>query len=169
MKQVNKNRLWSALGMVLIASMLGQTAAYADRDDRHDRGQRQEQRWDRGHDRGHGDRQYRQQDRRWDRGQRPMIVQNVHYHFRDGDRLRLRDNYHRHLQVIAHDHHRPYFVPGHVMQHAYRPHITPVPVHVLRTLPPPPPGYVIGYYQGYNVVYDPATYVILSAIDLLSR
>lgn len=52
---------------------------------------------------------------------------------------------------------------------AHRPHIMPVPVHVLRTLPPPPPGYVIGYYQGYNVVYDPTTYVILTAIDLLAR
>lgn len=169
MKQVNKNRLWSALGMVLIASMLGQTAAYADRDDRHDRGQRQEQRWDRGHDRGHGDRQYRQQDRRWDRGARPVIVQqNVHYQFRDQDRARLYTQYQRSLRGVRWDH-RPDFRAGYAVLPAYRPYITPVPVHVLRTLPPPPPGYVIGYYQGYNVVYDPTTYVILTAIDLLAR
>ncbi len=38
---------------------------------------------------------------------------------------------------------------------------------MLGYLPPPPPGYRIGYYGGYCVVYNPVTFVILSFVDLL--
>lgn len=55
------------------------------------------------------------------------------------------------------------------MPPAYRPYISPLPEYVVSYLPPPPPGYAMGYYQGYAVVYDPVTFLILSTIDLLSR
>jgi hypothetical protein len=38
---------------------------------------------------------------------------------------------------------------------------------LLGYLPPPPPGYAIGYFDGYMVVYDPASFQILSWVDLL--
>lgn len=176
MNQVVKKTIWSALGAVAMTVMLGQSAAYADRDDRRqrdrDRGPRQEQRWDNHRHDGRGGQwnQQRHDDRRhWQAQQRPVIVQhNVQYRFSDHDRTHLQRNYGRSLRALRVDH-RPYFQPGYAMLPAYRPYITPVPVNVLHTLPPPPPGYVIGYYQGYNVVYDPATYVVLAAIDLLVR
>ena len=34
-------------------------------------------------------------------------------------------------------------------------------------LPPIPPGYAVGYYNGYCVVYDPASFYILSVLNLL--
>lgn len=176
MNQAMKKTIWSALGVVAMTVMLGQSAAYADRDDRHqrdrDRGPRYEQRWDkhRHHDRGHWERQRHDDRRHWQaQQQRPVIVQhNVQYRFSNHDRVHLQRNYERSLRALRVDH-RPYFQPGYAMLPAYRPYITPVPVQVLHTLPPPPPGYVIGYYQGYNVVYDPTTYVVLAAIDLLMR
>ncbi|MCB5190809.1 hypothetical protein LG198_08735 [Methylobacillus arboreus] len=162
----------SALALALLTTAMSLNSAYADRDDRRDRGQRQEQRSE-GHrpdanrSRGGWDQQ-RQPDRRVERRSQPVVVQNVHYNFRDNDRQRLQTQYQRSLRSLNRDH-RPYFQPGYAVLPAYRPYITPVPVHVLQTLPPPPPGYVIGYYQGYNVVYDPTTYIILTTIDLLTR
>ena len=175
MNQAVKKTAWTALGAVVMTMMLGQDVAYADRDDRHqrdrDRGPRHEQRWDhhRHQDRAHWNRQHHDDRRHWQAQQRPVVVQHkVQYRFSDHDRVRLQHNYARSLGAIRLDH-RPYFQAGYAMLPAYRPYITPVPVQVLHTLPPPPPGYVIGYYQGYNVVYDPATYVVLAAIDLLVR
>ncbi|WP_230348497.1 hypothetical protein [Methylobacillus methanolivorans] len=168
MKDSNKNKVWSALAVVMLSTALAQGVAYAHPDDRPDRGPRHEHRWDKGQERGHAERGPRG-GKGWDRGGHPVMVQqNVYYQFRDQDRMRLYNQYQRSFRN-AHWGRRPDFRPGYVVMPAYRPYITPVPVHVLRTLPPPPPGYVIGYYQGYNVVYDPTTYVILTAIDLLSR
>ena len=39
---------------------------------------------------------------------------------------------------------------------------------LLGYLPPVPPGYAIGYFYGYCVVYDPVTFTILNFVDLLS-
>ncbi|HWB96662.1 MAG TPA: hypothetical protein VG672_08175 [Bryobacteraceae bacterium] len=62
---------------------------------------------------------------------------------------------------------RPQFIVGGYVP-AYNVHyFTPVPPPVLGYLPPIPPGYDCGYYQGYVVVYDPATYLILNLVDLL--
>jgi RNA polymerase subunit RPABC4/transcription elongation factor Spt4 len=35
------------------------------------------------------------------------------------------------------------------------------------TCPRHPPGYQMGYWDGYVVVYDPITYFIANVIDLL--
>jgi len=63
---------------------------------------------------------------------------------------------------------RPIFVIGGYIPFGDRGYFTPIPPHLLTYLPPPPPGYVIGYFDGYAVVYDPVTYTILSFADLLS-
>jgi hypothetical protein len=46
-------------------------------------------------------------------------------------------------------------------------YITPLPPRVVSYLRPPPPGYQMGYFNGYVVVYDPATGFIVNVIDLL--
>jgi hypothetical protein len=64
---------------------------------------------------------------------------------------------------------RPRFVIGGFFPWAYVSYITPLPQPVYGYLPPPPPGYQMGYYQGYVVVYDPLTYFIANVIDLMQQ
>jgi len=42
-----------------------------------------------------------------------------------------------------------------------------LPPNIYGYLPPPPPGYSMGYFDGYVVVYDPVSYFIANVIDLL--
>ena len=46
-------------------------------------------------------------------------------------------------------------------------YLTGVPPSLYGYLPPPPPGYQMGYFDGYVVVYDPLTYFIANVVDLL--
>lgn len=102
------------------------------------------------------------------RGQPQPQAQNRGYEFRDQDRQQLRDHYQRNLKTVKTSN-RPHFERGERIPPSYRKYITPVPASVRRGLPPPPAGYQVGYYQGYSVVYDPTTYVILSVLDLVAR
>ena len=45
--------------------------------------------------------------------------------------------------------------------------IKSVPSSYYRTLPPPPPGYRMGYYDGYVVAYNPTTQIIADVLDLV--
>lgn len=45
--------------------------------------------------------------------------------------------------------------------------VQPLPVAVIEHLPPPPPNCVRGYVDGYAVVYDRRTRVILDTVDLV--
>jgi hypothetical protein len=62
---------------------------------------------------------------------------------------------------------RPRFVMGGFFPLGYISYITAVPPTVYGYLPPPPPGYQMGYLDGYVVVYDPITYFIANVIDLM--
>jgi hypothetical protein len=88
------------------------------------------------------------------------------YGWRPNDRAWLHRYYLRNLSLINMAS-RPRFVVGGFFPYAYIPYITTVPPNVYGYLPPPPPGYQIGYYQGYVVVYDPVTYFIANVIDLM--
>ncbi len=90
------------------------------------------------------------------------------YQFRDEDKTRLRQHYQHSIAKVNRDH-RPNFAAGGYLAPAYRKSITRAPDSVVRYLPPPPPGYAVGYYQGYTVVYDPATFLILNVVDLLDQ
>ncbi|MGH8443933.1 MAG: hypothetical protein ACREVL_01645 [Solimonas sp.] len=90
------------------------------------------------------------------------------YEFRQQDRAYLQQHYRRSIGSVDRGH-RPQFEAGREIPRAYRGYFTPAPDSLRRRLPPPPDGYTIGYYQGYTVVYDPATFVILSVLDLLSQ
>jgi len=92
---------------------------------------------------------------------------NPGYSFGPNDRKALQSHYQRVLGHVDRGH-RPTFYAGHPVPQGYRHYITPAPIVVREHLPPPPPGYTIGYYQGYTVVYDPTTFMILTVIDLLN-
>jgi hypothetical protein len=62
---------------------------------------------------------------------------------------------------------RPVFTVGGYYPYADIGYLQPVPPNVYGYLAPPPPGYQMGYYDGYVVVYDPITYFIANLIDLL--
>ncbi|MEO8126977.1 MAG: hypothetical protein ABJF23_08970 [Bryobacteraceae bacterium] len=42
-----------------------------------------------------------------------------------------------------------------------------VPPAYYRDVPPPPPGYRFGYYDGYVVAYDPTTQIVADVLDLV--
>ena len=75
-------------------------------------------------------------------------------HYFNGDMARINRN------------RRPHFFVGSYFPRQYVTLIQPIPPDVYGYLPPPPPGYAMGYYDGYTVVYDPATLLIASVLDL---
>ncbi len=98
---------------------------------------------------------------------RPPAGPRPNYQFRTQDRSRLLRQYRRSIGNINWARRQRFGVSGY-FPGAYLPYFTPVPGALLGYLPPVPPGYALGYYQGYVVVYDPATFFILNLVDLLS-
>jgi hypothetical protein len=90
------------------------------------------------------------------------------YGWRPNDRFWLHNYYRRNLGYINLGT-RPRFAIGGFFPFAFIPYITAAPPAVYGYLPPPPPGYQIGYYEGYVVVYDPVTYFIANVIDLTQQ
>ncbi|HUZ04225.1 MAG TPA: hypothetical protein VMU62_02620 [Acidobacteriaceae bacterium] len=88
------------------------------------------------------------------------------YQFRSQDTSRLRQHYQGGFGRIDRQH-RPRFARGGYIPGTYRGYFQPVPYNMIGYLPPVPPGYAMGYYDGYVVVYNPGTYLILSVLNLL--
>jgi Ni/Co efflux regulator RcnB len=86
------------------------------------------------------------------------------YHFRQEDAPKLRKNYKNISKVDVHN--RGRFVAGEVMPGDWHHRIHPVPQALVAELPPPPPGYLFGYIDGYCVAYDPNTGYIADVVDL---
>jgi hypothetical protein len=86
------------------------------------------------------------------------------YHFRQEDAAKLRENYKGIEKVDRNS--RPHFVAGGHLPDGWRARISPVPTTVIAELPAIPAGYVAGYIDGYAVIYDPNTGVIVDVIDL---
>jgi Ni/Co efflux regulator RcnB len=90
--------------------------------------------------------------------------QHEEYHFRPEDAPKLRQHYKNIEKVdVAH---RGEFRSGGRLPDDWRKRMHSVPVAVVRELPPPPPGYVFGYIDGYCVAYNPTTLLIADVIDL---
>jgi hypothetical protein len=87
------------------------------------------------------------------------------YSFRPSDRDRLRRYYAARMRAINRAR-RPVYTVGGYYPYADIGYLQPVPPDVYGYLPPPPPGYRMGYYDGYVMVYDPVTYFIVNLIDL---
>ena len=49
----------------------------------------------------------------------------------------------------------------------YRSRLKSVPASYYRNMPPPPPGYRFGYYDGYVVAYNPTTQIVADVLDLV--
>jgi hypothetical protein len=88
------------------------------------------------------------------------------YQFRPNDRDFLRRHYIRSLRSINRAR-RPVFTIGGYFPVGDIGYITAVPQSLYGSIPPPPPGYQMGYYDGYVVVYDPLTYFIANLVDLM--
>ena len=88
------------------------------------------------------------------------------YGFRPADRNWLRHRYAARLRYINRAR-RPIFTIGGYIPYADIGYLSSLPPDVYGYLPPPPPGYQMGYWNGYVVVYDPVTYFITNLVDLL--
>jgi hypothetical protein len=88
------------------------------------------------------------------------------YQFRPNDRDFLRRHYFNSLRAINRAR-RPVFRVGGYFPIGDIGYLTAVPPSVYGRVPPPPPGYRMGYFDGYVVVYDPVTYFIANLVDLL--
>jgi Ni/Co efflux regulator RcnB len=86
------------------------------------------------------------------------------YHFRPEHAEKLRQNY-KHIEKVDVAHRSEYRAGGRLPDD-WRKRMHPVPVAVVRELPPLPPGYAVGYFDGYCVAYDPTTLLIADVIDL---
>jgi hypothetical protein len=91
---------------------------------------------------------------------------NAHYQFRQQDTSRLRQHFQSQLAHVDR-HNRPHVAAGGYLAGNWQTYIVPVPVDVVTYLPPPPEGYELAFYDGYIIVYDPSTGLVLDVIDLL--
>ncbi|MDF0534394.1 hypothetical protein PY479_08915 [Shewanella sp. A32] len=78
----------------------------------------------------------------------------------------IKQHYQRILSKVDRNR-RPKWERGEVIPDRYRPYITPAPSSLIQRLNDVPKGCDVGYYQGYTVVYDPTTFMILTLVDLL--
>jgi len=82
-----------------------------------------------------------------------------------GNGWRLHQFFMGEMHPIDLAHRRQLYVGGYI-PFIYLPHVQLIPTDLMVYLPPVPPGYEIGYYDGYCFVYDPHTLLIVSLIDL---
>lgn len=93
--------------------------------------------------------------------------QGSNFHFRDQDRSRFQSHYGRDVQRWQRNpRNRPRFYRGQRIPSNY--HFRPVPRSYYAGMPPPPPGYQYGYYDGYVVAYNPTTRIIADVMDLVT-
>ena len=88
------------------------------------------------------------------------------YQFRPNDRAFLLRHYRSRLGFINRSR-RPIFTVGGYFPVGDIGYLTPLPGSLYGQIAPPPPGYQMGYFDGYVVMYDPLTYFIANVVDLL--
>ena len=86
------------------------------------------------------------------------------YHFRGNEKSKLRASYHNINSVDRS--HRVSIAREQVLPVQVRTEIQPVPVDVVSYLPPVPEGYMVGFVDGYCVVYNPNTFIVIDVLDL---
>jgi Ni/Co efflux regulator RcnB len=91
----------------------------------------------------------------------------VTYHFKSQDKAQLRPHYLADHPEMKKEkcwawHH------GVNLPDGWRDRVEPLADADIASLaPPPPPGYEFGYFDGWAVVYDPHTGVVLDAVNLM--
>lgn len=89
------------------------------------------------------------------------------FRFQDDHRARFESHYHKDVdRWRQHPDRRPRFERGQRIPTTYV--IRPVPRNYYVNVPPPPPGYQYGYYDGYVVAYNPTTRIIADVLDLVA-
>jgi Ni/Co efflux regulator RcnB len=89
------------------------------------------------------------------------------YHFRPEDRDHFSAHYNKDIrQWRQHPDRRHNFRAGERLPAGVR--LKSVPSSYYRDLPPPPPGYRFGYYDGYVVAYNPTTQIVADVLDLVN-
>jgi len=120
---------------------------------------------DNGHDDHHGDRHGNHDDRHDNGNHYGQYKHDSDYRFRGNDYVELRKRYKGPRKFKGA---RPSFERGQYLPVDWRRRIRPVPVVIVRELPPPPPGYQFGHIDGYAVCYNPTTRVIADVLDIVS-
>jgi hypothetical protein len=92
---------------------------------------------------------------------------NAHYQFPRQDAPRLRQHFQSQLARVDRSH-RPHVVAGAYLSGGWQTYIVPVPVAEFTYLPPVPEGYQMAFYNGYIIVYDPYSGLVLDVIDLFA-
>jgi outer membrane biosynthesis protein TonB len=92
--------------------------------------------------------------------------QNVHYSFRSQDKTTLKQHFDTQIRSVDRSHREHIRVGGFIPQESVT-LIQPVPVEVIGLLPPIPEGCVVGFWDGFIVVYYPDDFYVVSYIDLL--
>jgi DNA mismatch repair ATPase MutL len=98
-------------------------------------------------------------------GHRP--APNAHYEFRHQDVPRLRQHFQGQLAHVNRNN-RPHLAAGAYLQGSWQTYIVPVPIEEFTYLPPVPEGYQMAFYDGYIIVYDPYSGLVLNVIDLFA-
>jgi outer membrane biosynthesis protein TonB len=91
---------------------------------------------------------------------------NVHYSFRSQDKTALKQHFDAQIRSVNRSN-RPHIRIGGFIPAESVSLIQPVPVEVIGLLPPIPEGCVVGFWDGFVVVYYPDDFYVVSYIDLL--
>jgi|HubBroStandDraft_6_1064221.scaffolds.fasta_scaffold675735_1 outer membrane biosynthesis protein TonB len=91
---------------------------------------------------------------------------NVHYSFRSQDKTALKQHFDAQIRSVNRSN-RPHIRVGAFIPAESVTLIQPVPVEVIGLLPPIPEGCVVGFWDGFVVVYYPDDFYVVSYIDLL--
>ncbi|MGA8074992.1 MAG: hypothetical protein WB995_16075, partial [Candidatus Acidiferrales bacterium] len=91
---------------------------------------------------------------------------NVHYSFRSQDKTTLKQHFDAQIRSVDRSN-RPHIRVGGFIAAESVTYIEPVPVEVIGLLPPIPDGCVVGFWDGFIIVYYPDDFYIVSYIDLL--
>jgi len=88
-----------------------------------------------------------------------------HYRWSPGNTWRFRQFFLGDGRYIRQVHRHRLFVGGY-MPRVYLANLQPIPPRLMTYLPPVPLGYEVGYFDGYCLVYDPDTLIVVSVFDL---
>ena len=91
---------------------------------------------------------------------------SVHYSFRSQDKTTLKQHFDSQIRSVDRSN-RPHIRVGGFIPAESVTYIEPVPVEVIGLLPPIPDGCVVGFWDGFIIVYYPDDFYVVSYIDLL--
>ena len=117
---------------------------------------------------GSDDRGQRGDDRGRGGDDRDRHDDHSNYHFRSQDREQFSSHYRSNIsQMQKHPDRRHHIRAGERLPSDYHSRLKSVPPSYYRNMPPPPPGYRFGYYDGYVVAYNPTTQIVADVLDLV--